>query len=205
MKSSRVYAAGPLAGLATAALFYGMQGLIEGDGDVQLDDYEPPRWVDVVQDPIPPQVPEDKWKVEKPEIVEVEETKVIVDPAFGDPEGISIAPPQRPKIGGGDLEPLALGIHSEGDYMPIVLVQPTYPRRAQDRGIEGYVVVELTVAPDGSVPADSVFVVAAEPKGYFEREALKTAAKFKYKPKVVDGIAQPVTGVRYQFTFEMQD
>lgn len=205
MKSSRVYAAGPLAGVATAALFYGMQGLIGDDRDVQLDDYEPPRWVDVVQDPIPPQVPEEKWKVEKPEVVEVEETKVIVDPAFGDPEGISIAPPQRPQIGGGDLEPLSLGIHSEGDHVPLVVVQPTYPRRAQERGIEGYVVVELTVAPDGSVPADSIFVVTAEPKGYFEREALKTAAKFKYKPKVVDGIAQAVSGVRYQFTFEMQD
>ncbi len=205
MKSSRVYAAGPLAGIATGALFYAMQGLVSDNGELQLDSPQVFPLVDYVQEPEKPLVPEDKWDVKKPEVVEIEETRVIVDPVFGDPEGIPIAPPQRPQIGGGDLERIDLGIHSEGDYMPLVLVQPTYPRRAQDRGIEGYVVVELTVAPDGSVPADSIFVVAAEPKGYFEREALKTAAKFKYKPKVVDGIAQATTGVRYQFTFEMQD
>ena len=34
---------------------------------------------------------------------------------------------------------------SDGEYLPIVKVQPVYPRRALSRGIEGYVIVEFTV------------------------------------------------------------
>lgn len=40
---------------------------------------------------------------------------------------------------------------SDGEYLPIVKVQAAYPRRALQRGIEGYVVVEFTVTKQGSV------------------------------------------------------
>ena len=39
-------------------------------------------------------------------------------------------------VGGG-------GFSSDGEYLPIVKVAPVYPRRAQTRGIEGYVIVDL--------------------------------------------------------------
>ena len=34
------------------------------------------------------------------------------------------------------------GFSSDGEYLPIVKVNPQYPRRAQTRGIEGYVLLE---------------------------------------------------------------
>ena len=37
------------------------------------------------------------------------------------------------------------GFSSDGEYLPIVKVAPVYPRRAQTRGIEGYVLLEFVV------------------------------------------------------------
>ncbi|AFU99856.2 energy transducer TonB [Simiduia agarivorans] len=91
------------------------------------------------------------------------------------------------------------GFSSDGEYLPIVKVQPVYPRRALARGIEGYVIVEFVVTKNGSV-RDPV-VVEAEPEGIFNSAAMKAALKFKYKPRVVDGEPIEVPGVRNKITF----
>ena len=89
----------------------------------------------------------------------------------------------------------------DGDYLPIVKVAPIYPRRAQSRGIEGYVIVEFTVTTNGSV-RDPV-VVEAKPEGIFDRAAMDAALKFKYKPRVVDGTPTEVAGVQNKITFQI--
>ncbi len=89
----------------------------------------------------------------------------------------------------------------DGDYLPIVKVAPIYPRRAQSRGIEGYVIVEFTVTTTGAV-RDPV-VIEAKPEGIFDRAAMDAALKFKYKPRVVDGSATEVTGVQNKISFEI--
>lgn len=205
MRSQRLYAAGPFAALATAGLFYAMHALVDEDKEVNLDPTVSPRFIDFVQEPDPPLIPDTKWKVEKPELVEIEESVDIVPFEADGPIVFPIGPPPRPKRSNTGLEGIDLGASSDGDYLPWVLVQPKYPVRAQERGIEGYVMVELTVAADGTVPPESIQVVVAEPQGYFEREAIKAAAKFKYKPKIVNGVAQTVTGVRYRFSFDLED
>ena len=90
---------------------------------------------------------------------------------------------------------------SDGDYLPIVKVAPIYPRRAQSRGIEGYVIVEFTVTTNGSVK--DPIVVEASPEGIFDRAAMEAASKFKYKPRVVDGTATEVAGVQNKITFQI--
>ena len=98
----------------------------------------------------------------------------------------------------------AFGFSSvDGDYLPIVKVAPIYPRRAQDRGIEGYVVVEFTVNKTGAVV--NPVVVEAEPPNYFERAALAAVVKFKYKPRVVDGMPIDTPGVQNIIRFELED
>lgn len=89
----------------------------------------------------------------------------------------------------------------DGEYLPIVKVAPIYPRRAQSRGIQGYVVVEFTVTSNGSV-RDPI-VVHSEPENIFDRAAVDAALKFKYKPRVVDGVPQEVAGVQNKITFEI--
>lgn len=89
----------------------------------------------------------------------------------------------------------------DGEYLPIVKVAPIYPRRAQSRGIEGYVIVEFTVTTNGSV-RDPI-VVEAKPEHIFDRAALDATLKFKYKPRVVDGSPEEVAGVQNKITFEI--
>lgn len=95
------------------------------------------------------------------------------------------------------------GFSSDGEYLPIVKVAPVYPRRAQTRGIEGYVLLEFVVTRTGAV-RDPV-VIESKPPGIFDRAATQAALKFKYKPKVVNGEPIDVAGVQNRITFELQD
>ena len=89
----------------------------------------------------------------------------------------------------------------DGDYLPIVKVAAIYPRRAQSRGIEGFVIVEFVVTKTGAV--SNAVVVKAKPEGIFDRAALNAVAKFKYKPRVIDGVAMEVAGVQNKISFEI--
>jgi len=95
------------------------------------------------------------------------------------------------------------GFSSDGEYLPIVKVAPVYPRRAQTRGIEGYVLLEFVVTKTGAV-RDPV-VIESKPPGIFDRAAIQAALKFKYKPKVVNGEPIDVAGVQNRITFELED
>jgi len=203
---ARVATALAVAAGVTFGLFLTMNYLVAGNDEINLDDDGRLRFVDVVQD-IDDQPPQRlERQVEKPPEVEAPPPEIDtpqIDMAGPDKLNLSIG---RANTGAGvDLGSIDLGPSSDGDYLPLVRVQPQYPRRANERGIEGYVIVELTVAGDGTVPPESIVIIEADPKGYFERAATKAAAKFKYKPKVVNGKPQEVTGVRYKFSFDLAD
>ncbi|HCU89303.1 MAG TPA: hypothetical protein DGR97_05150 [Gammaproteobacteria bacterium] len=90
---------------------------------------------------------------------------------------------------------------SDGEYLPIVKVAPQYPRRALTRGIEGYVIIQYTVTKQGTT-RDGI-VVEAQPEKIFDKAALKSASRYKYKPRVINGRAVEVPGVRTKITFEI--
>ena len=116
--------------------------------------------------------------------------------------------PEFPALGLSEM-PMPSGLSNRADrqrdYLPLVRIQPQYPRKAVEEKVSGYVVIELTVNPDGSVDPDSLLVLESEPKGYFEQAALSAASKFRYKPKRINGVPQKVTGVKYRFGFELAD
>lgn len=91
----------------------------------------------------------------------------------------------------------------DGEYLPIVKVNPIYPRRAQEQGVEGYVLVRYTVTTQGTTK--DVEVIEAEPRGYFERAAIRAAEKYKYKPRVINGQPVEVPGVRTRIQFDLID
>jgi protein TonB len=90
----------------------------------------------------------------------------------------------------------------DGEYLPIVKVAPIYPRRAQTRGITGYCIIEYTVTTSGAIR--DPMAIDCSPSGVFERASLKASAKFKYKPRVVDGEPIEVAGVQNKFTYELE-
>lgn len=108
-----------------------------------------------------------------------------------------------PDLGGGvDMAGgVNLGAGSDGDIMPLVRVAPQYPRRALSRGIEGWVEVEFTISKVGTV--ENPVAVDADPPSIFNRAAVKAVQKWKYKPKIEDGVAVERHGVRVVITFEL--
>lgn len=91
---------------------------------------------------------------------------------------------------------------AEGDYLPIVRVAPVYPSRALSRGLEGFVDMSFTVTTTGSVKDP---IVLQSTSSLFERAATQAVLKFKYKPRVVDGVPVEVPGVKTRISFELED
>ena len=89
------------------------------------------------------------------------------------------------------------------DYLPILKANPKYPRRAQTRGVEGYVVLEYQVDEAGR--AVDPIVIEAKPRGTFDKAAIEAAKLYRYLPKVKQGRPIAVSGVRTRITFEMVD
>ena len=73
---------------------------------------------------------------------------------------------------------------AEGDVLPIVRIDPQWPREALVEGIEGYVIVEVLIASDGSVR--SAVVVESEPRRMFDRNVIRAVLKWKFKPRIVN-------------------
>jgi protein TonB len=90
---------------------------------------------------------------------------------------------------------------AEGDYLPIVRVAPVYPARALSRGLEGYVDLAFTVTTTGTVRDP---VVIQSTSSLFERAAIRAVLKFKYKPRVVDGVPVDVPNVKTRITFKIE-
>jgi protein TonB len=76
---------------------------------------------------------------------------------------------------------------AEGDIVPVVVIRPMYPRDAAISGIEGWVKVEFTITETGTVK--DPHIVDAQPPRVFNREAIRAIMKWKFKPRVVDGVA----------------
>jgi protein TonB len=91
---------------------------------------------------------------------------------------------------------------AEGDYLPIVRVAPVYPARALSRGIEGYVDMMFTVTTTGTVKDP---VVTYSTSSLFDRAATRAVLKFKYKPRVVDGVPVEVPGVKTRISFQIEE
>jgi protein TonB len=91
---------------------------------------------------------------------------------------------------------------AEGDYLPIVRVAPVYPARALSRGVEGYVDMGFTVTTTGTVKDP---VVLFSTSSLFDRAATRAVLKFKYKPRVVDGVPVDVPNVKTRITFQIEE
>ncbi|EWH09674.1 TonB family protein [Catenovulum agarivorans DS-2] len=100
-------------------------------------------------------------------------------------------------VGIGDISGALM---KDGDATPIVRIEPRYPAQAARDGIEGWVELSFTIDEVGGVI--DVDVINSEPRRIFDREAKKALAKWKYKPKIVDGkpVKQPGLTVRLDFT-----
>ena len=180
--------------LLTLIIFYLMQALI-AVGDVELNE----KGIRIADVTMPDRDLELLMDIERPE--EEEPPPETMPPEFDmtPPADLDNATP-RPKF---DFKGRKSGVFADGSYVPIFKVPPLYPRRAQERGIKGCVMLEFAVTKVGAV-RDPV-VLWSIPSGIFDRAAMRSALKFKYKPQIRDGEAIEVTGVLNQITFIIED
>jgi len=115
------------------------------------------------------------------------------------------APPQAPNLDiefpdisvPTDFKGAFLGPQNQGgnsQVIPLVRINPQYPRNELLAGVEGWVKVRFTVEPDGSV--SSPRVVQSKPPRVFDSSALRAIKKWKFKPKVVNGVAVQQDGTQ---------
>ncbi len=199
---ARYVIAGSLAVTMTFLLFWGMQALIAGGNDVMT---EPAKgnvldFIRLKQEEAVVKKERKPQKPAKPKEPPPQMTPPQMQQANPNANAVKSSFTADIQEGSGLSGGLSLD-SGDGDYLPIVKVAAVYPRRAQSRGIEGYVIVEFVVTKTGAV--SQAVVVKAEPEGVFDRAALDAVAKFKYKPRVVDGVAMEVAGVQNRITFEI--
>ena len=178
----------------TVSIFYIMQWLIDV-GDVELDNTSikiadvtmPERELELLMDMERPQEDEPPPETMPPEFD-------MTPPAEVDSSAA------RPNLG---FKGKKAGVFADGSYVPIFQVPPVYPRRALERGIEGCVMLKFTVTKVGSTRDPSV--EWAVPPGIFDRAAMRSALKYKYKPQIRDGEAIEVPNVRTVVIFKIED
>ena len=203
------YAAGiGLSVIITTGLFFVMVVLIslgdsgmKEDTSVKLADIVmPERQIDTFMTEVEkPEKPE-----EQPE--DIAQPELDLQPLTG--IDVSIAKPKANFKAGGSF-------FRDGEYIPLFKVQPIYPRRAQERGTEGFSIVSFTITESGTVEdAQAIDGYCGDPEGpeeemrpctLFNSASARAALKLKYKPKIVDGKATSVEGVLHRFTFIMAD
>ncbi len=71
---------------------------------------------------------------------------------------------------------------SVGQVAPTNRVNPSYPPRAQRRGMEGFVEVEFVIQRNGSVDGSSIRVTNAQPRRVFEDAAREAIARWRFEP-----------------------
>src|SRR3990172_1983876 len=92
---------------------------------------------------------------------------------------------------------------SDRDVIPLVRINPDYPPRALSRGIEGWVIVQFTITAEGTVK--DAKVVSSEPKGVFDDAAVKAILRWRYNPKVVEGVAVERVGLQTKLIFDLDE
>ena len=103
--------------------------------------------------------------------------------------------------------------YDDKKYTPLFKVQPVYPRRAQEKGMEGYVIVAFTITEAGTVKEP--YIIEAKCRSgsrivyadcsMFNSATLRAAKKLIYVPSIKDGRAVAVKDVQHKFTYEIED
>jgi protein TonB len=183
-------------------LFVVMAKLVENTGQ-RADALPPPPVIDIVMQepddetqtrvrtpPPPPPPPQEPPKVElaEPEVAEP------------DPSGFSMNLGSI-DTGGVDIGISGVGAMRDGEATPIVRIDPKYPPQAARDGKEGWVKLSFTINEVGGV--EDVKVLDADPKRVFAREARRALLEWKYRPKVVDGVAVRQEGQQVQLDFKL--
>lgn len=145
---------------------------------------------------------EDLRKVEREHTAQV---PIAPRMSISNSAAVTAAPVQmvQPKIDASGVKMNLTAGGSDRGVAPLVRVNPDYPRRALERGIEGWVHVRFTITAAGTVK--DLVVVDAEPKGVFDEAATKAVLRWRYNPRVENGVAVERAGEQTLIRFKLEN
>jgi protein TonB len=190
-----------LAVIVTFFLFWAMQALVTVSGEL-TEGGAPPKieFVRLKRDTTPEASKREPPKREKPE-----------QPP--PPPQMNLAQNMNPGEGVGEIVPVvdtsvelasATSLGAGGgdtDAVPLVRVEPQYPPRAEQRGIEGWVEVGYTIAASGTVK--EAWVLRSSPPSIFDRSALTAVKKWKFNPRIENGVPVERPNMATRVVFEL--
>ena len=179
-------------GLVALGLAWFMSFLISSS-DLVLEEKDRVRMLDFVRVKRQETVERKDRKPERPKPQEIPDVPPAPDQSQND-SSTSLAVSAPTNVGadlGLDQGGIGLGA-GEGDYLPIVKVAPIYPRRALARGLTGTCTVKYTVTTAGTVKDVEVVPEMCSDE-IFVRSSIEAAKRFRYKPRVIDGLAVQVS------------
>jgi protein TonB len=190
-----------LACVVTFGLFWAMQALIGVSGELQEGMSAPSiEFVRLKRDRTPELKKREPPKREKPE-------------QQPPPPEMNLAENMNPSDAVGDIMPIidtavelekatSLGAGGgDSGVVPLVRVDPQYPPKAMQRRIEGWVDIEFSITPAGTVADPKV--IGAHPATVFERSALRAIRRWRYNARIEDGVAVAQHGLRVRIRFEL--
>jgi periplasmic protein TonB len=188
------------AGLAvTTGLLFVMQILIATGEEIVVES-RPGHFLNWVSPKDPPDTPVKESLPKKPDQPRLPPNTNFVDATETNGIGVGF-PTALPVLRTGTPTLSGIGT-SDGPLINIIKVQPHYPFAAMAKGLDGTVIVQFDVAATGTV--ENVVVVESSNK-VFNKAAIEAAYRFKYKPRVVDGIRFGAKGLQQLFRFEMEE
>ena len=98
---------------------------------------------------------------------------------------------------------IGTGFNPDRDAQPLVRIPPQYPSQCQGRArATESVTVEFDVTPEGTVVNPRV---VDSTNTCFNRAAMRAVERWRYQPRVVDGVQQPRFGVRTAIDFSLEE
>ncbi|MBR9824838.1 MAG: TonB family protein [Alphaproteobacteria bacterium] len=190
----------PLAAAVTAGLFVMMRSLID-IGPVVFEDIveRPPVEINVVE---PDTEPRHTLEMEIPEPLAMPDLPDVspVEPAVPDGQGPGlIAQLPEPSRDGISID--ARPVATDGNPIPVVRINPSYPPRLAERGVEGQCDMLFDIMPDGTTA--NVRALTCTNTG-FERASIQAVQNWRYSPFMRNGEPEVYRGATTQLIYRME-
>lgn len=113
-------------------------------------------------------------------------------------EAAQLARQQAERVASAERERAAL---ASRQYQPISKAAPEYPQRALDKNLQGQCTVSYNVDTQGRVQDPQVL---GDCHPLFARPSLQAAKGFRYEPRIIEGRAVMVSGVKNTFHYRIE-
>jgi protein TonB len=191
--------AGGSSAVVTCVIFYAMQALVATQSGPTRYPGKLPELVFLPEPQPEEHIIVDRPFMERPQFPEIPKTPRPQPSGENNGTiGISHSGPTPP----GPTPHIFHNPNQDGPLVNVIRVQPNYPMRAMQQGLEGYVIVQFDVATSGHTI--NVFAYQSS-HTLFENAAIEAAGRLRYKASIIDGVAVASKGMRYRFVFSMQE